>query len=302
MPKYAKRRFRKKNNKNMRLRNFKKMGSTNKLYRNQIPRTLQIATRRNIKQTLKFVSNQCYKVVPGGSVGGMQNTYLRIRANSIYDIMQQNGANQPTGTFIPQDPALYGPLVSPINAEGFSDWQGRYFHYTVLGSRIQATFEPTGEGGTTSNKVTQPSTFYINLAGSSTQIALGTEMSDINKLPYTKRAQLMPVSTSSITSGLISSRNSMRGARLYMNYSTKKFEGVSDVSDNSQLKGDFTPALPAEASYFTVGLRNTIPDTAASHSMPSGILRLKIEYITQLTEPTSTNRVQEGAWFGHTEL
>lgn len=299
------RRFKKKNTKNFRLKAFKKIGSTNKLYRNQVPRTLQIATRRNVKQTLKFVSNQTYKVVPGGSVGGMQNTYLRICANSIYDIMQENGSSQPAGTFIPQDSTLYGPGVSTINAEGYTDWQGRYFHFTVLGSRIQATFEPSGEGGATSQKATQPTTFYLNLAGSSTQIAVGSEMSSINKLPYTKRAQLMPVTTSSITSGLISSRNSQRGARLYMNYSTKKFEGVSDVSDNSQLKGELSGVQPLERSYFTVGLRNTIPDTAATHSMPTGILRLKIEYITQLTEPTSTNQVQEGGgWFGrsHADL
>ncbi|AXQ66000.1 MAG: putative capsid protein [Cressdnaviricota sp.] len=297
MPKDSKSRkhFRKRGVKNQYSKGFKPIGSVNSLYKNQVPRTLQIATRRNTKQVLKFVSNQTYKVVPGGAVGGMQNTFLRIRANSIYDIMQENGGLQPAGTFIPQDSVAYGPSVSPVNAEGFADWTGRYFHYTVLGSRIQATFEPTGEMSPTSTKVTQPTTFYINLAGGVTQIGVGTEMSAINKLPYTKRAQLMPVSTSSAASGLISSRNSPQGARLFMSYSTKKFEGVKDVADNDQFKGKLTtPVLPAEASYYTVGLRNTIPDGAASHSMTSGILRIKVEYITLLTEPTSTNRVQEG--------
>lgn len=296
--KFNKKLLKKKNNKNMRMNDyFRPIGNTNKLYRNSIPRTLQIATRRNMKQTLKFVSNQTYQVNPGGDVGGMQNTYLRIRANSIYDIMQENGTSQPPNTFIPQDPQLYGPAVTTINAEGFEDWNTRYYHFTVLGSRIQATFEPTGippaaatDPGNTLTPV--PSTFYINLSGASTLLATGSNMSVINKLPYTKRASIIP-QKSTITA---SSNNGYAGVRLHMNYSTKKFEGVTDVDDNDQFKGNFvTPSLPGEGSYFTVGLRNTIPSGSATECMPAGILRLKVEYIVKLTEPTNTNKVQENA-------
>lgn len=285
---------------------FKAVGSTNKLYRNSIPRTLQIATRRNTKQILRFVSNQCFKVKPGGSVGGVENTFLRFRANSIYDINQGssgNGSLNPPGTWTPQDPSIYGPTQAIINADGWDEWKDRYAQYTVLGSKISCTYEPFGtEGGA----VQVPSTVYINLAGNASQISTGTEMSQINKLPYTKRAGIIPSSTTSQSSGQINTSNdSNSGVRLYHHYSTKSFEGVSDVADNSQLKGSMlsAPAVPQELSYFTVGIRNTIPTTAAADRMPVGILRVKIEYIALLTEPTSTNNVQAPAgFFSHTEL
>lgn len=302
MPAGKRYRLKKKNNLYMRKKKyFRPIGSTNKLYRNSIPRTLQIATRRNLKQTLKFVSNQTYQVNPGGVVGGMQNTYLRIRANSIFDIMHENGSVQPTGTFISQDPANYGPTVSPINAEGWNDWNSRYYHFTVIGSRIQATFEPTGIPPQNPGHTPVPTTFYINLSGSNTQLAVGSNMSVINKLPYTKRASIIP-QKSTITAN---SSNGYAGVRLHMNYSTKKFEGVTDVDDNDQLRGNFDGNYPAEGSYYTVGLRNTIPSTAATDVMPAGIMRLKIEYIVKLTEPTNTNQVQENAstgFFGQTQV
>lgn len=276
---------------------FAPQGSTNKLYRNSIPRTLQIATRRNTKQVLRFVSNQCFDVTPGGSVGGVENVFLKFRANSIYDINvgnTGNGALNAPSTWAAQDPSVYGPSQATINAEGFSDWQDRYSHFTVLGSKIQVTYEPYGISSGSNNAV--PATVYVNLAGNTSQISTGTEMSEINKLPYTKRASIVPSKTHSTSSGLISSSfRGNGGVRLFHYYSTKSFEGVTNVNDNEQLRGAMlaSPGVPDEGSFFTVGLRNTIPTTAPADRMPRGILRVKIEYITLLTEPTSTNRVQE---------
>lgn len=274
---------------------FRPVGSVNKLYRNPNPRTLQIATRRNTKQTLRFVSNQTYKVNPGGTVGGMENVFLKFRANSIYDINvgnNGNGALNANLTFIAQDPAKYGPTQPLVNAEGWDDWNSRYAHFTVLGSKIQVTYEPIGIDGA---NVAVPTTAYINLAGNTSQISTGTEMSVINELPYTKRASMVPSQTNSQQGGLVSSSTwANNGVRLFSFYSTKSFEGVQDVKDNEQLKGAMlaSPQAPAEGSFFTVGLRNTIPSGTATNRMLNGILRVKIEYITLLTEPTSTNRVQ----------
>lgn len=282
---------------------FKAVGPTNSLYRNSIPRTLQIATRRNTKQVLRFVSNQCYKVIPGGNVGGMENVFLKFRANSIYDINvgnSGNGALNANGTWDPQDAAAYGPSQATINAEGWDDWKDRYSHFTVLGSKISVTYEPIGIDGA---NVAVPCTAYINLAGNTSQIATGSEMSLINKLPYTKRASMVPAQTNSQGGGLVSSSTwNNQGVRMYHFYSTKSFEGVKDVSDNEQLKGNMlsSPAVPQEGSFFTVGLRNTIPSGTATDRMLNGILRVKIEYITLLTEPTSTNKVQEPAFVANT--
>lgn len=279
-------------------RGFKPVGSVNKLYRNPNPRTLQIATRRNTKQMLRFVSNQTFKVNPGGSVGGMENVFLKFRANSIYDINignSGNGALNANLTWLAQDPTRYGPTQPIINAEGWDDWQARYAHFQVLGSKIQMTYEPIGVDGA---NVAQACTAYINLAGNTTQISTGTEMSQINQLPYTKRASMVPAQTNSQQGGLVSNSTwANNGVRLFHFYSAKSFEGVNDVTDNEQLKGNMlaSPAVPQEGSYFTIGLRNTIPSTSTNNRMLSGILRVKIEYITMLTEPTSTNRVQATA-------
>lgn len=270
-----------------------KRRSTNSMYRNPVPRTLQLATRRNKAQTLRFVANQVYKVVPGGSVGGMENVFLTIRANSIYDIMKQNGSHLAAGTFIPQDAALYGPSMNP-NADGYEKWEPRYQHFCVLGSKIQATFVPTHVAD---DKDPVPTTFYITKTGESGQLAAGTTMAHINKLPYQVKAHIVPSkSWASATNALSHFKD---GVRLSMTYSARKFEGVTDVLDNSQLKGKFIPSSqPAETSFFNVGMRNIIPSGAANDRMPEGILTLKVEYIVRLVEPTDTNEVQApSGWF-----
>lgn len=252
-------------------------------YRNSQPRTIQIATRRNKSQTLRFVTNQTYKVNPGGTVGGMENTWLSFRANSIYDIMYHNGGLNSTGTWVSQDSAEYGPTIHP-NATGWAEWTHRYQHFTVLGAKVTATFEPIG----VDDGLTQvPTTMYIGVAGEPNLMNAGTEMSQINKYPYFNRGSLVPGRQYSSTSQM-----SGQGVRLVKTYSTKKFEGVKDVADNAQLKGDFDGTQPDEKSYFYVGIRNTIPSGAANDRMPQGLMRIKVEYITKLSEPTESNQVQ----------
>lgn len=275
---YRKRNFKKRTNKK-----FTKK-PTYTMYRSAVPRTLQIATRRNKSQVLRFVTNQTYQVNPGGTVGGMENTFLTIRANSIYDIMKQNGSLNPGGTWIPQDSAEYGPLQSP-NAAGWTEWTHRYQNFTVLGSKISVTFEPYGvEAGFEQ----VPTTLYIVKSGGDAILSTGSEMSLINKFPYCVRASLMPGSQYNS-----SAQSSNQGCRLSMTYSAKKFEGVKDVKDNNQLQGHFTGHQPGETSFFYVGLRNTIPSGSANDRMPKGIMRIKVEYITSLSEPTESNQVQE---------
>lgn len=263
---------------------FLKKKPTYTMYRASVPRTLQIATRRNKNQVLRFVTNQTYQVNPGGTVGGMENTFLTIRANSIYDIMKQNGSLNPGGTWIPQDSAEYGPFQTP-NATGWSEWTHRYQNFTVLGSKISVTFEPYGVDA---GYAQVPTTLYIAKSGGDNIVSTGSEMSLINKFPYCVRASLMPGSQYNS-----SAQQSNQGVRLSMTYSTKKFEGVKDVKDNNQLTGEFSGHQPGETSFFYVGLRNTIPSGATNDRMPKGIMRIKVEYITSLSEPTESNQVQE---------
>jgi len=74
---------------------------------------------------------------------------------------------------------------------------------------------------------------------------------------------------------------------------------VKDPEDNSNLRGRFansfvTPpvlgATPTEQSFFYLALAPI--DPATSLAVGEGVLRVKIEYIVQLREPTESNQIQ----------
>ncbi len=292
---------------------------TNSLYHNSVPRTLQIATQRDKSVVLKFISNQTYYLHPQYRTDAAntqpENMFLRFRANSIIDIMNSNNGNgsityQNANTWQSQDPANYGPSQSTINALGVADWEQRYSHFTVLGSRIQATCQAVKASIVTTKEV--PGTFYINLSGAPVDknpIDRNSQPADIMELPYTVRARIIAAAGNNT----FSTSTSVPGARLSMNYSTKRFEGVSDVMDNATLRGQFDNAettggqlSPAEQSMFTLGFIPTMPYFGAvapgsgdppvpPGSPPSGLLQdqlvtIKMEYIVKLTEPSSTNQ------------
>ncbi len=256
---------------------FRPVGSTNRLYRNLVPRTLQIATRRNFNQRLKFVVNQTYQYDPG-TIAGTETNGMTFRANSIYDIRPDTYGTP--NVFTAQDPQKYGIAMTNLVADGWAEWTTRYQHFSVLGSKIQATFEPYGTGEDQS----QPGMCAITLSGVNGTVDATTNSAAINKLPYTQRAHVFGAC------------NQNRGARLYQFYSAKKFEGVKDVLDNQQLRGRFandngTAATPGEMSFFDISLSKLNP--AIGQQMPKGILTIKVEYIVNCTEPTKTDNVQQ---------
>jgi len=252
----------------------------NKQYRSRIPRTIQIATRRPMSAFLKFTKNLVYKVNPGGdstTIG--ENTYLTIRANSIYNILQQDGGVQSTGTWFPQDPA-YAP-GQVVNAEGYNQWKDRFQHFCVLGSQIKANFIPLNQDNET-HREQEEATVYITLAGATGVVNNTTDMKDINKMPYLRKA--------TVRAGV---QGIGKGASLIHNYSAKKFEGIKSVVDNSTMKGQFdnsyaSASQPNERSYFNVGICRTVPQNVVP---PRGMLRIQINYIVKLTEPTISNQV-----------
>jgi len=244
------------------------------------------------------------QTVTNGAVQNAQNCCLRIAANSIVNILpyvaadsstnfQENTTNGPI--WIPQDRTNYGPpygaapgTINYTHAEGVERFEQQYKHFTVLGSRCQATFEPFGtEAG-------DPATMYLGLnSAPASAIQSHTPMSEINSFPFFKRAQIL---------GAITSGSPGQGARLYQNYSTKRFEGVKDVMDNAILRGSFatTPGgtdyiQPNEKSFFMLGLMNTISNDPAEAQIAAsdGILRVKVEYIVKLSEPTTLNTVSQ---------
>lgn len=266
---------------------YSKQKSVAKDYRMTIPRTIQIATKRNHRQTLKFVLNQTYVVNPSAGTAG-KSAVLSYRANSIY------ASHMPTGNssqliFKSQDPAKYNnngqlsPVISQ-NADGWNEWTERYQHFCVTGSKISYSFEPTGTGA--------PAIFCSHLSGVSGAITKDTTSARLNELPYTSRHSL---ATQGVTSG-INASTGIRGSKMY---SARKFEGVKDPEDNSNLRGRFANsnlnpptngATPGEQSFFYLAMAPVDPSTTSD--MPQGVLRVKIEYITQLKEPTESNQIQ----------
>jgi hypothetical protein len=264
-------------------RNYKKKKGKS-AYRKAVPRTIQIATKRNTNMKLKFVVNQTYVLDPtatGFPVGNC--AFLSYRANSVYH--SHIPVSTTAGLWASQDPTKYNNLSSAAinqNADGWNEWTERFQHYCVTGSRITATFEPAGSG--------VPTIMSVHLSGVGGAIQATTNSARINALPYVKKA--------SIVSQGITIPN-QAGARLSMNYSARKFEGVTDVDDNSNLRGRFANSLlvppttgtsPFEQSFFYVNFTPIDPATAGA--MPKGVVRVKVEYIVHLKEPTESNQIQ----------
>lgn len=253
-------------------------------YRKAIPRTLQIATKRNKNMKLKFVVNQTYILDPtiSGFPAG-QAAFLSYRANSIFS--SHIPVSTTAGLWASQDPTKYNNLSSALlsqNADGWNEWTNRFQHYCVTGSKITATFEPASNG--------VPTIMSLHTSGVGGAIQSSTTSARINTLPYVKKA--------SIVSTGISVPN-QAGARMSMNYSARKFEGVTDPDDNSNLRGRFANTLitpptvgltPTEQSYYYVTF--TPIDPATTGAMPRGVVRVKVEYIVHLKEPTESNQIQ----------
>lgn len=260
---------------------FFKSNSVNQNYRRSKPKTLQIATRRNPNQVLRFVINQTY-YLDGTAAAKGETAVLQFRANSIYNSHMPSSAI--AGQWLSQDPAKYSNLISDgvvQDAEGYNEWKDRYQHFCVLGSKIQSTFEPATTG--------QASVHFHHLSGITGSITKDTQMKDINELPYTYRNSIMATTV----------QRGNTGSRMSQQYSAKKFEGVSNVNDNSNLRGSFSTASsptgspPGEQSFFYVGVAPTTQKPATSpNQTPSGVMRVKIEYICMLKEPTESNQVQ----------
>jgi len=263
----------------------RKLQGNRKQYRKQVPTTIEIATKRNMNQTLKFVVNQTYLVDPAQIAVG-KCAVLSYRANSLYKCHMPTGNTAQAALFKSQDPTKYNnngqldPVISQ-NADGWDEWTERYQHFCVTGSKISYTYEPVSTGA--------PAIFFSHLSGVAGAITADTLSSRLNELPYTTRH-------SQPSGGIGAYSMGIRGSR---KYSARAFEGVKDPQDNSNLRGRFansqlnpptTGNTPGEQSFFYIGMAPVDPLT--TQKMAAGVLRVKIEYIAQLKEPTESNQIQ----------
>lgn len=269
-------------------RNPRKPRVPRKNFRTSVPRTIQIATKRNMNQTLKFVVNQTWVVDPTSQAAGL-TAVLSYRANSIFNSHMPTSVTATAGLFKSQDPTKYSnngslnPVISQ-NADGFDTWSDRYQHFTVTGSRMTYTYEPMNAGA--------PAIFCSHMSGVSGAVNVNTTAARLNELPYVKRHSVVP-------QALLAGGISGPGIRGSMNYSARRFEGIKDPQDNSNLRGRFANSLvtppvvgstPAEQTFFYLAIAPI--DPAATTVVSGGVLRVKIEYIAQLKEPTESNQIQ----------
>lgn len=263
---------------NYKKRRGRKNNSSSSNYRQPSARTIQIATRRNMSQTLRFVVNQTY-VYDGSKTPAGKTAVLQYLANSVFNY--QTPSSTVTDEFKSQDPLLYSNLVSAAktpNATGWDEWTERYQHFIVTGAKLTYTFEPTSTG--------VPTILFAHLSGTGGAVSANTTSAQMNVKPYIKRH--------SLAQSFLYGNNACRGS---IGYSARKFEGVTDPDDAEDLRGRFantplgtTGARPLETSHFYLSLSPV--DPSAGTAMCSGVIRTKIEYIVHMREPTETNQVQ----------
>lgn len=273
-----------------------------KTYKSKMNNTIQIATRRKKSDVLKFVKNLTYQINPNIKADGSQHMFfLQLRANSIWDMVNNYYPQQSIhgGLWQEQDNeyALVGTGEDvTFSADGFAQWEDRYSSFTVLGSKITVTFEPILNASSAASPAPPTTLFLQKSYEEDNGIDPNSSNSgNLNKLPYMRRAQLLTARVGRMGKGGI----------VTSSFSAKKGFAVVDIMDNKELSGTFgePPDLeikpPQKQAYYNIYLAETVKRNDESSvdavAMPRGILRIQVEYITKLTDPTQTNQVRPPA-------
>lgn len=166
-----------------------------------------------------------------------------FRANSIYDPDYTGGGHQP----------LFRDEMANI-----------YDHYVVLGSRITCTF-------------------YSETASGVAIGVGGIKIDDNATIPTDMNTLLEHGSRLVKYRHMIANVNStgVRHPTISMNYSTKKFFGLTNVKDNSAMVGATCGTNPTEEAYFNVFWG--APGSAAGEFNPVKVT-VKIQYIVLFKE------------------
>ena len=254
-------------------------------------RTLQVATQRQKNIKLKFISNQQYLVCCQSTGTGTysENTYLSIRCNGIASIMYRNGSQNIGGASAARSWAPvgtgYGPGVTHLDADGVALWLGKYNHFTVVSSKLTATFNTTNcqEHGVDTAQANRsgPVCCYIHKSSTPDSLLTTSTAGDLLAKPYVVKQVLQPGDTNT-------------GCKLSMAYSAKHFEGVKgSVVGHDQLRGGMASSgatNPGELSYLHIGImeaRGTSrPLNAGIERLPIMMINLHMEYVVALTEPS----------------
>lgn len=259
-----------------------------------IPR-LRLATTRQKSRFLKLRKDFEWTVAPEWCGQPQNCLYVRVRANSIQDILAIPGSDAtglPNRVWRANDTdysAIGGNQQFP---DGTTLWMGQYYHYTVIASKITVVFNSTDGTDLHDPENTpgpyQPSLAFINKLGTEVNIPINnnTNKQQLSQMPYTVLGQL-PCRP-----------NIQSGTKLSMGYSAKRFEGVPSPLSCPQLRGSLITnpgntvtgnMHPNEETFFNFGI---VPfrgaDASETDYMQPMQCQMKVEYAVVLTEPCPT--------------
>lgn len=177
------------------------------------------------------------------------------------DKIQLNSGVATSATHVFRANSLFDPDFSGVGHQplGHDEYVNFYNHYTVIGSKITATFMPTGASSTGQGLCA------IALIANSAGAAGGVT-------PLLERKGVVWKTMSGNYGGKFPTLNHF--------YSASKFHGVTDPVDNDDLRGEFGVGNPTEGAFFHVVVAGQ-DDT----SNPDAIdVIVKISYIAVLQE------------------
>lgn len=162
----------------------------------------------------------------------------------------------------PQDPYVTGAGSQPM---AWDQWDIMYQRYICLGSKMTATWVPV------SGANLNPGYFGITTEASAGQLTQKYG-SDLDGLLESKTTgKYTPIG------GVLATANTQRP--ITQTFSTKKFFGVANVSDNQNL-GAHTNTVPVDKAYFALWLASINGNDPASMTF-----KVVIDYIVLFQEP-----------------
>lgn len=182
------------------------------------------------------------------SINPISNSYAQhvFRANSVYDPDYTTTGHQP----------LY-----------YDQWATNYTRSTVVGSKITIQWVPQSN---------------VNL----TPGMFGCELMKVPSIPYTALDTLYESTRGRFgrTTGIVQSQGGQKVSTVSKTFSARKFMGVSNVKDNSDLQGLMggtgVGTNPAQNAYYAVWLASI-----GANDPSTTFFRVVIDYIVLLQEP-----------------
>lgn len=228
------------------------------------------------------------KLVPLGTVAGMSGLphVALFKCSSGYDIFKPVNSSRESWL---QLSGTIGNLQSLINTNAAP--RRLYSHYYVMGSKITATFQPT------SNIQTNPEENNVQVACGITRDALwptasaaaGTSLHEITQARNSASRQMIGNSNY----GKVGNR-----AKMWASYSPKDILGITDTTDNDELKVSVVDGDATENTYFYVYLNGLNKATALDPTqIPNYLINVKIDYLLKFVEPLDNHNEAIGSNF-----